>query len=320
MLLFFTVFIPLFAVTILCVGLGLAFLRSQQKQQVRTMLRRATVGGRKMQTDLLFPEDEIDPISGFLNGLHLFSKLSRLLEQAGVDWTISKLLCISAGTAFVGAVLGLLFVPASLPRLIVLPIALGFGSLPIMNVLRKRRKKFAKFEEQFPEALDFLARSMRAGHAFSISLEMLVADSPDPLQSAFKTVVNDVHLGSSLDVALAKLALAVPLIDVRFFVSSVILQQGTGGNLSEVLNSMGSIIRERFRLKGQVKAASAHGKVTGLVLSVMPVVVGVLMLFSSPAYVMVLFQDPDGKKLLYGAIAGQIIGYLVIKKIVDIKV
>lgn len=320
MALFLIVFVPLFFITIACVGFGFAFLRSQQKQQIRKMLRRAASGGRKIEADLLLPEDEVDAVNQFLNRLHILSRLAKIFEQAGVDWSISKFFIITATLGLAGLGVGYFFLPARLPHAAAFVVGLLGAALPILNIQRKRRKKFAQFEEQFPEALDFLARSMRAGHAFSISLEMLVADSPEPLQSAFRAIVHDVQLGSSLDVALGKLADAIPLIDVRFFISSVILQQGTGGNLSEVMTSMANIIRERFQLKGQVKAAAAHGKVTGLVLSIMPIVVAAILFLVSPSYLFVLFSDPDGRKLLYGAIFGQILGYLAIKKIVNIKV
>jgi tight adherence protein B len=161
---------------------------------------------------------------------------------------------------------------------------------------------------------------MRAGHAFSIGLEMLVADSPEPLQGVFRQMLNDLHLGSTLESCLTKLTERVPLIDVRFFVSTVLLQQGTGGNLAEILDSMATIIRERFRLKGQVKAASAHGRITGLILSIMPVVVAALLFLISPDYIMTLVRDTDGRKMVIGAIVGQLIGFLCIRKIVNFKV
>jgi tight adherence protein B len=152
---------------------------------------------------------------------------------------------------------------------------------------------------------------MRAGHAFSIGLEMLVGDAPEPLGGTFRQMLNDLHLGSTLEKSMVDLAESVPLIDVRFFVSAVLLQQGTGGNLAEILDSMAGIIRERFRLKGQVKAASAHGRITGLIL---------LLFLTSPDYLLQLVQDPDGQKMLIGAGIGQFVGFLCIRKIVDIKV
>jgi tight adherence protein B len=148
----------------------------------------------------------------------------------------------------------------------------------------------------------------------------LSTDSPEPLGSAFRRVSNDLQLGSSLEVALGKLVVLVPLVDVRFFVSSIILQQETGGNLGEILSKLAAIIRDRFRLKGQVKAAAAHGKITGLVLLLMPVAVVGFMMLSSPGYINQLITDPIGRLMLYGAVGGQAVGYLVIKKITNIKV
>lgn len=313
------IFIILFVVTLLCVGLGQAFQVSRQKQQVRRMLLRAESKPAEAQQDLLRSE-VVDPLTRVLNGIDVFSRLTLFIEQAGLEWTTGKFVLMSAALGIVFFAVGLklpLFSRFSLAP----PILLCLGSsLPLLVLVRKRAKRFAKFEEQFPEALNFLSRSMRAGHAFTIGMEMLVADSPEPLVSCFRRVLNDLHLGSPLEVALGKLVALVPLIDVRFFVSSILLQQGTGGNLSEILDSMAHIIRERFRLKGQVKAAAAHGRITGLVLAIMPVIVAALLLFLSPGYLMTLVRDPIGKKLLTGAVIGQVVGYLCIRKIVNIRV
>jgi tight adherence protein B len=194
------------------------------------------------------------------------------------------------------------------------------ATLPFLNTLRLRKKRFADFEQQLPEALDFISRSMRAGHGFTIALEMLAADSPDPLGSAFRKISNDMQLGGSLQACFSRLLELFPLLDVRFFASSVLLQQETGGNLSEILSKLATIIRERFRLKGQVKAASAHGRITGLVLVLMPVAVAIFMMLSSPAYLTEMAADKVGRMMIYGAVIGQIIGYFVIKKIINIKV
>jgi tight adherence protein B len=313
------IFLFLFVIALLCVGLAQAFLVSRQKQQIRKMLHRAESKASGPKQDLLRSEAE-DPLTRALNELALFSRMTLLFEQAGSSWTTGKFALLSAGLGFICFVIG--FKTPAFSHFALLPaILFCFGSaIPFLVLLRKRAKRFAKFEEQFPEALNFLSRSMRAGHALSIGMEMLVADSPEPLVGCFRRVLNDLQLGSPLEVALGKLVALVPLIDVRFFVSSILLQQGTGGNLSEILDSMAHIIRERFRLKGQVKAAAAHGRITGLVLAIMPVVVAILLFFISPAYLLVLIHDPTGKKLLMGAIMGQILGYLCIRQIVNIKV
>ena len=242
-----------------------------------------------------------------------------MIEQSGQKTTSSKLLLMSLAATLLGFVVGSRFsiLPAGLTALVC---AIIGGSLPILLLLRKRTKNFEEFEKQLPEALDFLSRSMRAGHGFSIAMELLATDSPEPLGSAFRRVSNDMQLGSALDVALGKLSALVPLLDVRFFVSSVLLQQETGGNLSEVLAKLALIIRERFRLKGQVKAVSAHGRITGLVLVLMPVVVAIIMMITSPEYLVDLAADKVGRMMIYGALCGQVVGYFVIRKIINIKV
>ena len=226
----------------------------------------------------------------------------------------------AAGAAAAGALLGSRIPVISLRPLVIVAFAVaGFG-LPLFIVLRKRRKRVAKFEEQFPEALDFISRSMRAGHGFAVGMEMLVSDSPEPLASAFRRVLNDMNLGSPLNEALSKLIANIPSLDVRFFTASVLLQQETGGNLSEILIKLSHVIRERFRLKGQVKAASAHGRITGLVLVLMPVAVAALMSVSSPKYLGLLISEKQGRYMIVFAIVAQMVGYLCIQKIVKIKV
>ena len=242
-----------------------------------------------------------------------------MIEQSGQNTNSSKLILFSLFGLVIGFLIGsrFSFLPYSLTGIIAGAIGASF---PYLNLRHKRSKNFEEFEKQLPEALDFLSRSMKAGHGFSIAMELLANDSPDPLGSLFRRVSNDMQLGSALDVALGRLSTLMPLLDVRFFVSSVLLQQETGGNLSEVLAKLALIIRERFRLKGQVKAVSAHGRITGLVLVLMPVVVAVIMMITSPEYLLDLAADKVGRMMIYGAVGGQIVGYFVIKKIINIKV
>ena len=320
MVLFGVIFLALFLVVLLCIGLGQAFLVSRQKGQIRTMLRRAESQAGKRRPDLLKPETQDHSLSKTLDAVALFRRLGVLLEQSGLAWTTAKFLVLTLSIGIAGAFVGFVVPPFSLNSFSPLVLAPILAATPFLVVLRKRSKRLAKFEEQFPEALNFLSRSMRAGHAFSIGLEMLVADSPEPLAFYFRRLLNDLHLGSNLEFAMGKLVASVPAIDVRFFVSAVLLQQGTGGNLSEILDSMAKIIRERFRLKGQVKAASAHGRITGLILAVMPVIVAAILLFISPDYLLVLVRDPDGKKLVIAAGVAQLVGFLCIRKITNIKV
>ena len=188
----------------------------------------------------------------------IVEKLDLLIEQSGQKTTSSKLLFFSLFAALFGFVIGSRFniLPAGLTGVVA-----GLAAAPIpffLRLLRKRSNNFDEFEKQLPEALDFLSRSMRAGHGFSIAMELLASDSPDPLGSAFRRVANDMQLGSALDVAFGKLSVLVPLLDVRFFVSSVLLQQETGGNLSEVLAKLALIIRERFPPERSGSKPSVH--------------------------------------------------------------
>src|SRR6266513_3016656 len=161
---------------------------------------------------------------------------------------------------------------------------------------------------------------MRAGHAFSITLEMLGEELADPLGQEFRALFNEQNLGAPIDLALRNFSTRVPLLDVRFFTSSVLLQKQTGGNLGEILSKLSYVIRERFRLKGQVKAASAHGRITGLVLVLMPIAVTAFIMMTTPEYLANLVSNKIGRMMIYGAVFGQIIGYFVIQKIVKIKV
>ncbi|MGH9583193.1 MAG: type II secretion system F family protein [Bryobacteraceae bacterium] len=314
------VFLLVFLAALFALGAGLSFMKSRQKQHIRFLLRKAEETPHEQRAALLRPAASEDRLRKLLARFRFMERLDLILDQAGKNWTGGKLAAFSLAAAAAGFLAGLK-VPLALPSALAAPLAaLLAGSLPFLIVWRQRAKNIAAFEKQFPETLDFLARSMRAGHAFSIALDMLAADSPEPVGSAFRRVSNDLQLGSPLEAALKKLMRLVPLLDVRFFVSSVLLQQETGGNLGEILNKLAHVIRERFRLKGAVKAASAHGRITGLVLLLMPVAVTLLMMVTSPAYLQQLWADPAGRMMAYGAMAGQVVGYFAIQKIVNIKV
>jgi tight adherence protein B len=314
------IFLAAFASVVAVVGLSSSYFKSKQRKQIRSMLRSAEASPAEQRTGSLLRENQEDSgLSDLLKRFSFIERLDRLIEQSGQKTTSSKLMIFSLFALLAGFVLGSRFslLPAGLTGVVA---GLLGASVPFMLLLRKRTKNLEQFEKQLPEALDFLSRSMRAGHGFSIAMELLASDSPDPLASAFRRVSNDMQLGSALDVALGKLSALVPLLDVRFFVSSVLLQQETGGNLSEVLAKLALIIRERFRLKGQVKAVSAHGRITGLVLVLMPVAVAAIMMVTSPQYLIDLAADKVGRMMIYGAAGGQILGFFVIRKIINIKV
>jgi tight adherence protein B len=245
-------------------------------------------------------------------------KLAILMEQAGLNWPPARLVHLTIMT--VGSVLAIGWLFLSLPKLVVLAAALVAGCLPWLYVYRKRKVRLHKFEELFPETLEFVSRSMRAGHAFSVSLEMIHREFPEPISGEFRRTFEEHNLGLPIEVALQKLSKRVPSLDVHFFVSAVLLQKRTGGNLAEILDKLAYVIRERFKLRGRIRAVSAHGKMTATALSLIPVAVAVLMFYTNPEYVKFFFTDDVGQIMLGSAVGLQLIGYGIMQKIVKIEV
>jgi tight adherence protein B len=191
---------------------------------------------------------------------------------------------------------------------------------PFIYVWFKRRTRLKRFEDLFPETLEFISRSMRAGHAFSVSLEMIHREFQEPIATEFRRTFEEHNLGLPIEVALEKLAQRIPSLDVHFFVSAVLLQKRTGGNLAEILDKLAYVIRERFKLRGRIRAVSAHGRMTATALSCIPIAVAVLMFYTNPDYVKFFFTDDIGNIMMGAAIFLQIVGYLIMKKIVNIEV
>ncbi len=315
-------FVVVFALSLLAVSVGLKYFDARRKNQVVDMLHTAA-GEAVVSVGNLLKEIDSDKPTGLKRmfaSMHFSKHAEEMIQQAGLNWSSSRLLTAMVLMMIPGVGLGLM-----MPFLFNAPttaIALGlfFGSIPYLVVRSKRSKRLNTLEEQFPESLDFLARSMRAGHAFSISLEMLGEEMADPLGQEYRALFNEQNLGAPIDVALRNFTMRVPLLDVRFFSSSVLLQKQTGGNLSEILSRLAYVIRERFRLKGQVKAASAHGRLTATILTLLPVATMLCLLFVAPGYLQTMADDPDGKYLIGGAIVAQVLGNFFIKKIINIKV
>jgi tight adherence protein B len=258
-------------------------------------------------------------VLGLLTRYRLTDRLREMLEQAGLHWNVARLIhgCLATFLAvFAAAWAGL---PGDLRSFAVFPAAAA-AFLPIAYVARRRTRRLRKFEEQFPESLEFVARSMRAGHAFTVSLEMIHREFQEPLAGEYRRTFEEHNLGLPLDMALLKFAKRVPLLDVHFFVSAVLLQKRTGGNLAEILDKLAYVIRERFKLRGKIRAISAHGRMTGTALTMIPIAVGGMLFWVNPDYVQFFFTDTTGQMMLGGAVLLQIIGYAVIRKIVSIEV
>jgi tight adherence protein B len=315
-------FIVVFALVLLAVSVAMKYFDARRKQHVSDMLQTAAGDSASTVSNLLRNTEPERPggLKGLLGRFGFSRHAQRQMQEAGLSWSASRLLLAMALMAIPGLGVG-----AIVPFLLNGPVTaavLGVAGAvtPYLYIRMKRKKRLDKLEEQFPEALDFLARSMRAGHAFSISMEMLGEELADPLGQEFRALFNEQNLGAPLDMALRNFTERVPLLDARFFTSSVLLQRQTGGNLSEILSRLAYIIRERFRLKGQVKAASAHGRLTATILTVLPIATMLGLLLVAPGYLQSMAQDPDGKLMIGGAIVAQVLGNLFIKKIINIKV
>lgn len=242
--------------------------------------------------------------------------LDRLLEQANVRIKPLTLLAMCAALALFGfsAVLAL---PVPL---FIRPLGVLAGLLPLGWVYLARRRRLRAFEAQLPEALGMLARAMRAGHSLPTALHMVGEEMPPPVGEEFLRVYEAQNLGLPLEQAMEEMAARVPLVDVQFLVTAISIQRQTGGDLCEILDKLGYVIRERFKLYGQVRALTAEGRLSGWVLNALPVVVFIALLTLNPDYVLLLFRDPLGRKMVTVAGIMQVVGALAIRKIVNIKV
>jgi tight adherence protein B len=295
--------------------------RLKQRLAGSKVLGKRKKEGKSARTPVLFQKDSGSGllISGLLKRFRLQARVSELLEQAGLRWSAGRFLHACLGLFLAAFAVAWLMLPTAYQQLSFLP-ALAAGAAPVLFVLQKRRRRLHRFEALFPDSLEFVARSMRAGHAFSVSLEMIHKEFQEPLAGEFRRSFEEHNLGLPLDAALQKLSKRVPSLDVHFFVSAVILQKRTGGNLAEILDKLAYVIRERFKLRGRVRAISAHGRMTGLALTLIPVGVGIMMFVVNPDYIRFFFEDEIGHYMMGAAVGLQLLGYAIIKKIVKIEV
>jgi tight adherence protein B len=254
-----------------------------------------------------------------LDGLRLRESAAHLLEAAALKWGPAGLLQRSIAL-FLAGFLAVTVFTHNTQTLIALGAGAALGLLPLWYVKGKARRRVAAFEEQFPDCLEFVSRSMRAGHAFSVAIEMAYREFSDPLSGEFRRTFEEQHLGQPLEIVLRKLSERVPSMDVQFFVSAVLLQRRTGGNLAELLDKLAQLVRERFKLRARIRTVSAQGIMSGRILSAIPVGVGGMMMAANPKYARFFIDDPTGNQLLGAAIGLQILGYLIIRKIVTIEV
>lgn len=317
------VFLMVFAVAGLALYVGMQHFEKKQRKQIAGVLNSAAETRVEQAVNVLrdAPKTSDRSLIQYLSSLNIVTSLEQRLLQSGMTWTLKQLFGNMAKFAVLGAIIGVILPFHRVPmwgRCVILTCV--FAYLPLFQVNRKKNKRLRGCEEQLPDALEFLARSMSAGHALSISLGMVGQELPDPLGFEFRKLAHEQNLGSPMELALKGLVSRVPLLDIKFFSSSVMMQRQTGGNLGEILMRLSRIIRERFQLRGKVRAVSAHGRLTALILGGLPVFTFMAMLFVAPGYMEGMANDPDGKKIIIGAVVCQVIGNLIIRKIVNIDV
>jgi tight adherence protein B len=243
--------------------------------------------------------------------------LRPLIAQAGLEVAPGTVVLLCLALALAGAALGCL-APA---QLVIAPaVGIAVGSTPMLWIWFKRRRRLGAFERQLPEALELLGRSLRSGHSLVDGMRLVADEMSDPIAKEFSRCHERQQLGARPEEALREMGSRVPLSDLRYFVTAIVLQRQTGGDIVEVLDKIGHLIRERVRIRGQIKALTGEGRLSGVVLVALPFCVGGYLFLQNPDYIMLLFRDPLGQKMAAGAITSLIIGTLAIKKIVDIRV
>lgn len=261
---------------------------------------------------------EIPALERVLLSLPRAHRLDRFILQAGLDWTVSKLLLSCAALGVIGYVLVVTLGHQSLLSGMV--VGAGMALLPLLYVSRSRSRRLAKIEQQLPEALDMVIRALRSGHAFSSGLKMIGEEMPEPVGGEFRIVHDEVNFGVSLQQALTNLSERIPITDLRYFVVAVLIQRESGGNLAEILGSLSGLIRERLKLLSRIRILSAEGRLSAWILGLLPFALAALFNVVNPEFMRPLWTDPIGIAIIKYLLVAMMIGVLILRKIIKIRV
>ncbi len=311
-----------FLFTLLAVHQGYHAVKKIYKPEQRAVSRRlqthSMYGNQNEEIDIAKKRilSEIPWLNNFLSKASFIPWLERLHRQAGTERPLGFFVILSVLLFTVGIFMGLAM---KFRFIVMLPLAIAYGSGPLLYLIQKKNKRMEKFERQLPDALELISRSLKAGHAFTGGLRMVADEFEDPMGTEFGKTVDEINFGVAVPDALMNLTERVNCEDLKFFAVSVIVQRETGGNLSEILEALGRLIRERFKFQGRVRVLTAEGRMSARVLVVMPfAVVGILYLIN-PDYISVLFSDPLGTYSIILALSMMGFGSYIIKKLVVIK-
>ena len=260
---------------------------------------------------------EVPWLNRMLLSIRWTDKLSRMIEQSGTESTLGVFILLSIVLAFGGFVIGLWVTSHAL-----LSLFIGFflGVFPFLYVYLKKKRRMEKFQRQLPDALDLIARALKAGHAFTGGLKMVGDELGEPVGTEFEKTLHEINFGSGVPEALKGLSQRVDCPDLRFFIISVIIQRETGGNLAEILGKISYLIRERFKLQSRVQVLASEGKLSAIILIAIPFVIALALSVLNPVYMQTLFVDPIGKALVAFALVMMVIGIVVMKRMIEIRV
>ena len=281
---------------------------------VPTTEEAAAGGSTLLLKEIVGPLPNMDRVAGAaLKG----SGIERWLQQTGTAMTISALILFTLTFGVLAAFATYMFTHLWWAGMVAF--VLGLGIQPLI-LKQKRSARIYRFEEHFPEALDLLSRAVRAGHAFSAGMKMVADELDDPVGPEFRKAFDEQNYGLPLKESLNALADRIPLLDVKFFATAVLIQRETGGNLAEILDNLANVVRERFKIRRQVRVHTAHGRFTGYVLMALPAFLAVALMFINPEHMNLLFEERIGQMMIMACIVMQALGFIWIKQIVKIEV
>lgn len=260
---------------------------------------------------------EIPALSRVLMRVRLATSLRRVLDQADLHITVSRLAMLSL---MAGLLAALAVSMLTISKLLMVGAGVFAAAIPLLHILYKRRKRLNAFLEHLPDALELMSRALQAGHAFAESLHMVSTEMPEPIATEFRKTYEEQNLGLSLKLALENLAERVPLIDLRFCITAIMIQRETGGNLAEILEKVSHTIRERFRILEDLNTLTTSSRMSAWILCGLPIFVALAVTIMNPDYMSVLWRDPRGHNLIYAACFMQLMGMLIIRKILKIKI
>lgn len=310
------------AVILLIEGLYLAWnaWRGPQARQIAQRLRAMSAGGHAEQTQVSLVKrrllSTVPLVDRVLLELPRIHSLDRFLEQSGSNLSVAQMLLVIGTSAGAAAFFSLLL---NLPMPLVVVLALLAAVVPLLLISNERENRIHHIEEQLPDALDLMARALRAGHAFLGALQMVADEAQEPVAGEFRITFDEINFGVSTQDALMNLASRVPSTDLRYFVIAVLIQRDTGGNLAELLDNISRIMRERMRFAGTIRVLSAEGKMSAWILGVLPFALAGVINYMNPKFMAVLWTDPMGQKMVAGALLMMAFGIFWLWRITKIR-